>query len=153
MFARASFLVVAAIARPAAAGNRYAAADADADGTLSRAAMQRALPRLTAEFDLIDRNPDASVSRDELSAHLQAGKSGSQAATADGCAEHFRRTDTDSDGSLSGSEYERNLPRLAAKFDRIDRDGDGRLTREALRGGFDGRRMARGKSTGGTEER
>ena len=153
MFARASLLVAAVFALPAAAGDRYAAADADADGTLSRAEMRQALPRFAAEFDVIDRNRDGSVSREELMAHLQTGKSRSQAATADGFAEHFRRADTDSDGTLSRAECERNLPRPAAKFDRIDRDGDGRLTREELKVWFDSRRAARGTPTGGTEGR
>jgi len=148
MFTRASLLVVAAIALPAAAGDRYAAADADADGTLSRAEMRQALPRLAPAFEAIDRNRDGGVSREELTAHLQTGKSRSPTATADGFAEHFRRADADSDGSLSRSECERNLPRLAAKFDRIDRDGDGRLTREELKVWFDGRRAARGKPIG-----
>jgi Ca2+-binding EF-hand superfamily protein len=148
MFARAGFIVVAAIALPAAAGDRYAAADADTDGTLSRAEMQRALPRLAPEFDVIDRNRDGSVSREELTAHLQTDKSRTRAATADGFAEHFRRADTDGDGSLSRAECERSLPRLAMKFDRIDRDGDGRLTRDELQAWFDGRRAVRGKGAG-----
>jgi hypothetical protein len=37
------------------------------------------------------------------------------------------------------------LPRLAAKFDRIDADGDARLTPDELRRYFDARRTARGK--------
>jgi len=138
---------------PAAAADRFAAADADGDGALSRAETQRALPPLAPGFDLIDRNRDRSVSRAELSAHLQAGTSHHQVATAEGFAEHLRRADTDNDGALSRSECERNLPRLAMKFDRIDRDGDGRLIREALKAWFDGRRAARGKPTAGTEGR
>jgi EF-hand domain pair/EF hand len=150
MRVRVSILLLAAVALPATAADRFAAADADGNGALSRAEMQRALPRLAPEFDVIDRNRDGSVSREELTAHLQTGKSRNQVATTDGFAEHFRRADTDGDGSLSRSECERNLPRLAMKFDRIDRDGDGRLTREELKAWFDGRRAARGKPTGGT---
>jgi Ca2+-binding EF-hand superfamily protein len=143
---RASLLLLAATALPAAATDRFAAADADGSGTLSRAEVQRAVPRLTPEFDRIDRNRDGSVSREELTAYLQAGKSRSRAAaTESGFAEHFRRADTDSDGSLSRAECERSLPRLATKFDQIDRDRDGRLTWEELKAWFDGRRAARGK--------
>ena len=143
---RAVILLLAAIVLPSAAADRFAAADADGSGALSRAEMQRALPRLAPEFDAIDRNRDGSVSREELTAHLQAGKPRSRVATTDGFAEHFRRADLDSDGALSRVECERNLPRLATKFDRIDRDGDGRLTREELQAWFDGRRAARGKA-------
>jgi Ca2+-binding EF-hand superfamily protein len=109
--------------------------------------MERALPKLAPEFDRIDRNRDGSVSREELSAYLQAGRL--RARTADGFGEHFRRADTDGDGALSRAECERSLPRLAAKFDQIDRDRDGRLTREELKVWFDARRAARGKPPGG----
>ena len=153
MIGRASLLVVAAIALPAGAGDRYAAADVDADGMLSRAEMLRSLPRLAPEFDLIDRNRDGGVSREELTAHLQRSKSRRPVATADGFADHFRRADADSDGLLSRAECERNLPRLALKFDRIDRDADERLTREELKAWFEGRRAARGKPTGATAGR
>jgi Ca2+-binding EF-hand superfamily protein len=150
---RAAILLLASVALPAAAADRFAAADADGNGTLSRTEMQGALPRLAPEFGAIDRNRDGSVSREELTAHLQTGKARSPAATADGFAEHFRRADSDGDGALSRSECERNLLRLAMKFERIDRDGDGWLTREELRAWFDGRRAARGKPTGATERR
>ncbi len=153
MPARTAILFLVAVAVPAVAADRFAAADADGNGALSRAEIQRALQRLAPAFDVIDRNCDGSVSREELTAHLQTGKSRSPAATADGFAEHFRRADSDSDGALSRSECERNLPRLATKFDRIDRDRDGRLTREELKVWFDGRRAARGKPTVGTEGR
>jgi Ca2+-binding EF-hand superfamily protein len=153
MRVRVSILLLAAVALPATAADRFAAADADGNDALSRAEMQRALPRLAPEFDVIDRNRDGSVSREELTAHLQTGKSRSRDATTDGFAEHFRRADTDGDGALSRAECERNLPRLAMKFDRIDRDSDGRLTREELKAWFDSRRAARGKPAAGTEGR
>lgn len=144
---RAAFLLLVVAVLPAAASDRFAAADADGNGTLSRDEPQRALSKLAPAFDSIDRDRDGSVSREELTAYLQAGRS--RARTADGFAEHFRRADTDSDGTLSRVECERNLPRLAVKFDQIDRDRDGRLTREELKVWFDGRRAARRKPAGG----
>ena len=143
---RAAFLLLAAAVLPAAASDRFSAADADGNGTLSRDEMQRALSKLAPAFDSIDRDRDGSVSREELAAYLQTGR---PRAPHHGFAEHFRRADTDSDGTLSRVECERNLPRLAVKFDQIDRDRDGRLTREELKVWFDGRRAARRKPTGG----
>jgi Ca2+-binding EF-hand superfamily protein len=144
------FLLVLAAAQPVAASDRFAAADADRNGSLSRTEIQQALPKLAPQFERIDRDRDGSVSREELTAYLQTGKSRARDAADSGFAEHFRRADSDSDGSLSRAECERNLPRLAAKFDRIDRDRDGRLTREELTVWFDHRRAARGKAAGGS---
>jgi Ca2+-binding EF-hand superfamily protein len=146
MLARPAALLLSLAALPALAQtDRFAAADADGNGVLSRTEVERALPRLAPDFDRIDRNRDGGVSREELSAHLHAGKSGSRVAAGDAFAEHFRRADGNGDGALSRAECERNLPRLAAKFDRIDRDRDGRLTREELKAWLDDRRAARGK--------
>ncbi|MGH8682615.1 MAG: EF-hand domain-containing protein, partial [Burkholderiales bacterium] len=54
--------------------------------------------------------------------------------------------DADSDGALTRAEAEVALPRLGAKFDRIDANRDARLTPDELRRYFDARRAARGKS-------
>ncbi len=62
-----------------------------------------------------------------------------------GFAEHFRRADADGDGALTRAEAEQALPRLAAKFDRIDANHDARLTPDELRRYFDARRAARGR--------
>jgi Ca2+-binding EF-hand superfamily protein len=124
----------------AAAASRFAAADADRDGVLSRAEVERSLPRLAPRFDEIDRNRDGNLSPDELRARPR--RSG---AAEGGFAERFRRADSDGDGALTRAEAEAALPRLGGKFDRIDADRDGRLTLEELRRYFDARRAARGK--------
>lgn len=128
----------------AAQEGRFAAADADRNGVLSRAEVQRSLPRLAPRFDEIDRNRDGNLSPDELRASVGVAKRGNRASEG-GFAEHFRRADTDGDGALTRREAERALPRLAAKFDRIDANRDARLTPDELRRYFDDRRAARGK--------
>jgi Ca2+-binding EF-hand superfamily protein len=151
MLVRIAVLMLAVAALPVLAqSDRFATADLDGNGTLSRTEMQRALPKLAPEFDRIDRNRDGSVSREELTAHLQGAKPRSRAESDGGLAEHLQRADTDSDGALSRAECDRNLPRLATKFDQIDRDRDGRLTGEELKAWFDGRRAARGKPPSGS---
>jgi len=122
---------------------RFAAADADRNGVLSRAEVQRRLPRLASRFDEIDRNRDGNLSPEELRA--RAGAGGGRAGEG-GFAEHFRRADADGDGALTRAEAEEALPRLGAKFDRIDANRDERLTADELRRYFDARRAARGKS-------
>ena len=123
---------------------RFAAADADRDGRLSRAEVGRALPRLAVRFDEIDRNGDDSLSPDELRAWRRASTARHRAGEG-GFAEHFRRADADGDGALTRAETGKALPRLAAKFDRVDADRDGRLTAEELRRYFDAKRIAREK--------
>jgi Ca2+-binding EF-hand superfamily protein len=126
----------------AAQQGRFAAADADRNGVLSRAEVERSLPRLAPRFDRLDRNRDGNLSPDELRARTGAGGGG---AGEGGFAEHFRRADADGDGALTRAEAEQALPRLGAKFDRIDADHDARLTPDELRRYFDARRAARGK--------
>ena len=127
---------------------RFAAADADRNGVLSRAEVQRRLPRLASRFDEIDRNRDGNLSPEELRARAGAGNRRGGAGEG-GFAEHFRRADADGDGALTRAEAEEALPRLGAKFDRIDANRDERLTADELRRYFDARRAARGKPASG----
>jgi len=126
----------------AAQQGRFAAADADRNGVLSRAEVERSLPRLAPRFDELDRNRDGNLSPEELRA--RAGARGGGAGEG-GFAEHFRRADVDGNGGLTRAEAEKALPRLGAKFDRIDANHDARLTSDELRRYFDARRAARGK--------
>ncbi len=140
-----AFGVLAAAAAVAAAGeeSRFAAADADRNGALSRAEVERALPRLAPRFDALDRSRDGSLSPEELRARAPAGRRAG--AGEGGFAEHFRRADADGDGALTRAEADQALPRLGTKFDRIDANRDARLTPDELRRYFDARRGARGK--------
>ena len=134
----------------AAAGQegRFAAADADRNGVLSRAEVERRLPRLALRFDEIDRNRDGSLSPDELRAHARVRKAPDGRAEG-GFAAHFRRADADGDGALTRAEAAEGLPRVAAKFDLLDANRDGRLTQDELRRYFDAKRAARGKGSSG----
>jgi Ca2+-binding EF-hand superfamily protein len=112
-------------------------ADADGNGTLSRAEVQMSMPRLAEKFDQIDTNKDGQLSRDEMKAwkktHKHARKEGKKADRQARAAERFKHADTDGDGKISRAEAEQNAPRLAKKFDAIDANKDGQLTQEELR--------------------
>ena len=139
--------VVATVLASGPAGaqdSRFARADTDRNGALSRAEVDRGLPGIAPHFDEIDRNRDGSLSPDELRTR-SANRKGENRKREGGFAEHFHRADTNGDGALSRAEVDKALPRLGGKFDRIDANRDGKLTQDELRKYFDSLRTARGK--------
>jgi EF hand len=143
---RLSAVVAAALAAGAAAAQdtRFARADTDRNGALSRAEVDRGLPGIAPRFNEVDRNRDGNLSPDELRT-WSAGKNVADRKSEGGFAEHFRRADANGDGALTRAEADKALPRLGTKFDRIDANADGKLTQDELRRYFDSKRTARGK--------
>ena len=143
MVAAASTVI--AVSAAAAQDNRFARADTDRNGLLSRAEVDRGLPGIAPRFNDVDRNRDGSLSPDELRA-WSASRRAEDRKSEGGFAEHFRRADANSDGALTRAEVGKALPRLGSKFDRIDANRDGKLTQDELRRYFDSLRAARGKT-------
>jgi hypothetical protein len=139
-------VVAAVLATGAAAAqdNRFARADTDRNGVLSRAEVDRGLPGIAPRFNEVDRNRDGNLSPDELRTWSASRKAADRNGEG-GFAGHFRRADVNSDGALTRAEADKALPRLGTKFDRIDANGDGKLTQDELRRYFDSKRVARGK--------
>jgi Ca2+-binding EF-hand superfamily protein len=137
---------VLAAGAAAAQDSRFARADTDGNGVLSRAEVDRGLPGIAPRFNEVDRNRDGNLSPDELRT-WSANKKSADRKSEGGFAEHFRRADANSDGALTRAEVDKALPRLGAKFDRIDANGDGKLTQDELRRYFDSKRTARGKTS------
>lgn len=107
----------------------FSKADANRDGKLSRAEVERAMPHLSGSFASIDTDKDGQLSRRELRAWKKAHRGERQAKAA----QRFRHADTDGDGAISRAEAEQHAPRLARRFDRIDGNRDGKLTPDELR--------------------
>jgi len=116
-----------ALAGAAHAQGRLAALDTDHDGLLSRAEAQ-AHPHLSQRFDQIDANRDGYLSRDELMAwheqHHGAGAGGGHGG--------FARFDANHDGQIERSEVAAE-PRALARFDEMDTNRDGVVTRDEAR--------------------
>ena len=71
-----SLILAPALAVAAAPGGRrvdsFKKADADGNGMLSRAEVEKSLPKLARQFDVIDANRDGKVTQDEMRAWFQA---------------------------------------------------------------------------------
>lgn len=110
-------------------GDHFAELDKDKDGTISRDEAA-AHPRMVKEFDAIDTNKDGKLDKAELMAHHKA----MQAKRAEAMGERFKKADTDNDGSLTKEEATAGkLPMVAAHFDLIDANKDGKVTEEELK--------------------
>jgi Ca2+-binding EF-hand superfamily protein len=122
--------------------SHFKKADADGNGTLSRAEVEKSMPRLAKKFDQIDTNKDGQLSRGEFHAWRKAHKGERQVKAA----ERFKHADTNGDGKISRAEAEKNAPRLAKKFDAIDANKDGQLTQDELRAYREAKRSRKDKA-------
>jgi len=111
---------------------RFAAADANADGQLSREEAQAAAPRIYEHFEFLDANDDGAVTLAELQQLRDP------ALMRQRVLERVRAADRNGDGKLDLAEVQASLPGMAAHFTLLDRDHDGYLTPDdfAGMGGF-----------------
>jgi len=118
------------------AGAAFDDADGNHDGRLSQSEWQSARLRDAAErFRRFDVNRDGALSREELqAAHEQ------RRARRGGMREKMRALDADGDRQLSRAEVSGKMPRLEARFDSLDANRDGKLSREEMRAGREAQR-------------
>jgi len=107
---------------------RWNALDRNHDGYLSRAEVA-GTPALSGRFEQLDLNRDARLSQQELRTSAE---------------NHLHAADVNQDGAIDREEAQAGLPQVARFFDRLDTDGDGRLTVEEVQrvaARFAGRRV------------
>jgi Ca2+-binding EF-hand superfamily protein len=102
--------------------------DANKDGFVTREEAQ-SHPRLLAQFDAVDTNKDGKLDTPEMDAHRQA-MHGQMRAHGE---ERWKAADTDGDGAISRDEAKVAMPRLSAEFDKVDADGNSKVTRDEMR--------------------
>ena len=145
-------ILVSLILAPVAASSSFARgvdlfrkADADGNGVLSRAEVEKSLPRLARRFDAIDANRDGNLTREEIRNWSRAARGYRRESARAKFQEYFNKADADGDGALSRSEAERGMPRIARKFDAIDTNHDGKVTPDEMRAWFQARRAGRAR--------
>ncbi|OGA74533.1 MAG: hypothetical protein A3G81_25455 [Betaproteobacteria bacterium RIFCSPLOWO2_12_FULL_65_14] len=142
-----SLILAPALAVAAAPGGRrvdsFKKADADGNGMLSRAEVEKSLPKLARQFDVIDANRDGNLTPEEIRAWSRARRGHRRETAGAKFQEYFKRADADGDGALSRAEAGQGMPRIARKFDAIDANRDGKVTQDEMRAWFQARRAAR----------
>lgn len=112
--------------------------DKDGDGRLSRQeSNDAAQERANRRFDQLDRNKDGYITQDELDAARGAMR-GKMREMRERMNERWQAADKDGDGALSRSEAEAGMPMLWRRFDQLDKNKDGKITRDEM---MQGRRM------------
>jgi Ca2+-binding EF-hand superfamily protein len=116
------------------AEQKFGEADSNHDGNISQSEWQSArLREANEQFQKFDANRDGKISRAEMEQArdqrmAERGQRG-------GHGERFKAMDSDGDQQLSKAEIGDNMPRLAADFDRLDANHDGKLSRDEIRAG------------------
>jgi len=106
---------------------KIAAMDADGDGAVSRDEA-KSHPWLAGSFDTADANKDGRLDKDELVAQREAHHADMKARGE----ERWKASDTDGDGSLSLAEAKASSSGVGDRFDKLDANADGQLTREEM---------------------
>jgi Ca2+-binding EF-hand superfamily protein len=103
--------------------------DTDGDGRVSRAEASAAATERTNEwFDKLDLNKDGYVTQDEMRQARETRRAGMR----EKMDEHFKEADANNDGQLSLDEVQAKLPRLSGRFDALDKDKNGLLSKDEL---------------------
>ena len=111
-------------------GEMFKRMDKDGDGRLSRAELP-ADERAQKRFEAMDKDQDGYVTQEEAQAARQTRRAEGKARME----QHLRDADINGDGQYSIDELQAKMPRMAERFNDLDADKNGYLTREEMRAG------------------
>lgn len=120
---------------PGAMADPIKAADKNGDQLISREEAKAFLPHVAENFDKIDANGDGQLSRVEMRQWSEQRRAARQAERKAEMERRFKAADKDGDGHISRAEAEASMPKVAKRFDVLDANKDGKLTREELASG------------------
>lgn len=113
--------------------------DTNKDGRVSREeSSQAAVERANHRFDQLDANKDGFITQEEV----DAARTKMRGEMSKRGAEAWKAADKDSDGAISRSEAEAGMPMMLRRFDQLDVNKDGKITRDEMP---QGKRMDDGK--------
>ncbi|MBY4898988.1 EF-hand domain-containing protein [Cupriavidus sp. AU9028] len=99
--------------------------DTDRDGAVSKAEAD-------AIFARIDANKDGKLDREEMRAYQKAQHEQHRAQMRERFEASYKAADKNGDGALTREEAQSGMPGLAKRFDRVDADKDGKVTRDEI---------------------
>jgi len=114
---------------------KFGEADSNHDGNISQSEWQSArLKEANEHFQRLDTDRNGKLSKTEMEAGRGQRMGGREGMHGDR-RERLRAMDKDGDQQLSRAEIGNDMPRLAADFDRLDTNKDGKLSRDEIRAG------------------